>query len=384
MSQHASKKTLCILFVVGTRPELIKVAPVIQQLNALADIDIQVVSSSQQSDLIPAFLATFEISVNYDLKIMSAGQSLNSLLARTIRSLDPVITEVRPSLLVVQGDTTTALAGALAARMQHIPVAHIEAGLRTGDDESPFPEETNRRLISQIASLHCAPTPANRDNLLKEGVDDTQIILTGNPVVNSLNEILKHTHSNTSIENLLEKFKDFRFIVLTCHRRESFGEVMENYFHTLRKFVEQNPDIALVMPVHPNPAVQGTVNKVLADIPRIELIEPLDYPSFIQLLKSAWLVVSDSGGVQEEVATLGKPLLILRNNTERPEIIYSGMARLVGESASALEAALGEAISKSSWINTTGPITNPFGDEQSSARIAKALSDYATRAANPS
>lgn len=365
-----------VMVIVGTRPELIKVAPVVRQLAAHGTVRVTIVSTAQQADLLPAFLGLLGAKVDYDLGVMSAGQSLNELLSKTIAALDPVIAEVEPALILVQGDTTTALAGALAGRMRSVSVAHIEAGLRTGNPANPFPEETNRRLISHIASLHCAPTRRNRDELLLEGIAARDIVVTGNPVVSSLHSALEKPCTCPGLDALLGRLQGLKPIVLTTHRRESFGATLERNLRTLRDFILEHPDTALVAPVHLNPNVKEAIERVLSDSERIFLIEPLDYPCFLRLLQTAWLIVSDSGGVQEEVASLGKPLLVLRSTTERPEAIEAGVARLAGEWPGQLGELLDDREALSQWVDSVEPVANPFGDTQSPARIAQAVAEF--------
>jgi UDP-N-acetylglucosamine 2-epimerase (non-hydrolysing) len=261
------------------------------------------------------------------------------------------------------------MAGALCAFHHQIPVGHVEAGLRSGNVLSPFPEEMNRRLISRLATYHFAPTEHNRQTLLAEGVADASIFVTGNPVVDSLHGILGSRHSD-SLGKTLERTSGFRRLVLTTHRRESLGDVMRANLAVLRDFVEARDDVALIFPVHPNPSVVDAARKVLSDHPRIHLIDPLDYPDFIHLLSEAWLIVSDSGGVQEEAPTLGKPVLVIRENTERPEAVEAGFSRLVGGSPQTLAAMLEEADTKGSWITTLSAAENPFGRGDSGERIA--------------
>ncbi len=365
-----------IMMIAGTRPELIKVAPVVSELACYDDIRVVIVSTAQQADLLPAFLDLLDTEVDYCLNVMSAGQSLNALLAKTVAALDPVIAKVQPALIVVQGDTTSALAGALAGRMRGIPLAHIEAGLRTGDADNPFPEETNRRLISHMASLHCAPTRRNRAELVREGIAPRDIVVTGNPVVSSLQNALQDASSSLALEGVFARLEGLKPIVLTTHRRESFGVTLDRNLRTLRAFVLKHPETALIVPMHPNPNVKETVTRILSDTDRVALIDPLDYASFLHLIQRAWLVVSDSGGIQEEVASLGKALLVLRSVTERPEAIDAGVARLAGEWPSQLEALLEDWDGLKSWVKSVKPIPNPFGDQRSATRIAQAFADY--------
>ncbi|MGD1876692.1 MAG: non-hydrolyzing UDP-N-acetylglucosamine 2-epimerase [Kiloniellaceae bacterium] len=365
-----------VMIVAGTRPEMIKIAPIVRELASRGELPVTVVSTAQQADLIPAFLPLIGMTVDCRLNVMSPGQSLNNLLAKAITALDPVIERGAPDLVVVQGDTISALAGALAASMRGIPVAHIEAGLRTGDRGNPFPEENNRRLIAQVTALHCAPTRGNRDALLAEGIAERCIAVTGNPIVASLHDTLRQCRPGPEVCDLLARLEGLKPVVLTTHRRESLGPVLTRNLRAVRTFVQAHRDVALIAPVHLNPNVKQTIEAELAGVERVHLIAPLDYPSFLHLLRSAWLVVSDSGGVQEEVASLGKPLLILRSKTERPEVVACGVAKMAGEWPGQFAELLGDRPALESWIATVAATRSPFGDEQSPARIADAITAF--------
>lgn len=364
------------MVIFGTRPEVIKLAPVLRALRQRPGVRVVTVATSQQADLLPPFLRSFAIQVDHDLNAMVPGQSLNQLLARIAGALDPVLRSAAPDLAVVQGDTTSALAGALAARLRHVPVAHVEAGLRSGDVDNPYPEEINRTLITHMAALHCAPTQGNVDTLVGEGIDPAAIVLTGNPVVDSLEEIRAHNGHTDAIDSLMRDVAGKRMVLLTNHRRESFGTVMVENLRVIRAFIERHDDLALVFPVHPNPSVQAAVDQVMAGAPPVHLLKPLDYPDFLHLFKRAWLVLSDSGGVQEEAPTIGKPVLVMRKVTERPEAITCGIARLAGTSPAHLAAELDEAVADGSWVASIGPIANPFGDGHAGERIADAIVDF--------
>jgi len=366
-----------ILNLFGTRPEAIKFAPVIRALEKRGDTFNAVnVISSQHTDLLHTFVTDFGIQVHHDLKVMRPNQHPSQILSSILTTLDPILCGEEPDAILVQGDTTTALAGALAGFHRKIAVGHIEAGLRSGNISSPFPEEMNRQLISRIASLHFAATQDNQQCLIQEGVDKNKIILTGNPVIDSLNSVLESTETSAKLLDNLAKYQGMRIIVLTTHRRESFGARMLENLAVLREFIGQHDDLALVFPVHPNPSVRKAAIKVFEGVPRIELIDPLNYPDFLHLLSSAWLIVSDSGGVQEEAPTLGKPLLVLRGNTERPESIQAGIAKLVGESPSRLKALLNEAIEEDSWACHVRDIPNPYGQGDAGERIVLALEQH--------
>lgn len=363
---------LKVLVLFGTRPELIKLAPVIAELRLQKCRPI-VVSSSQHKGLLAPFLKSLNVDVDVDLDVMKADQSPNDVLSNVIAGLDRILVEEMPDVVLVQGDTTTTLAGALAAFNRKIPVGHVEAGLRSGDISSPFPEEANRRLITQIAAFNFAATEQNRQNLLADGVSDRQIFVTGNTVVDALNSMLQHLRVSDAITDLISETAGQRRILLTTHRRESFGDAMSKNLEVLARFVERHDDVSLIFPVHPNPNVRRATEAILAGRDRVHLLEPLDHSDFLALMKASWLVVSDSGGVQEEAPSLGKPLLVLRENTERPEGIAAGVSKLVGSDPARLQELLEENHSDPAWIDSVRQIPNPFGDGTASRRIVEAL-----------
>ena len=365
-------KTILILF--GTRPEIIKLAPVIRALEARNGLWRTVnISSSQHTDLLYPFARRLAVRIDHDLGVMRPDQAPNEVLARVLAGLDPLLVSERPDLLLVQGDTTTALAGAIAAFHRKVPVGHVEAGLRSGDVLNPFPEEMNRRLVTRIARFHFAATEANANLLRAEGIPNTSIVVTGNPVVDSLQAIRSGHEPSAKLKEALAPLAGLRLIALTTHRRESFGDAMRSHLQVLRRFVEHHANLALVFPVHPNPAVRAAADSVLSGAPRVLRLDPLDYSDFIHLLSRAWLIVSDSGGVQEEAPTLGKPLLVLRENTERQEVLHCGVGRLVGNSPTRLEALLEEALVDAAWFERARTVPNPFGTGDSGPRIASAI-----------
>ena len=367
----SSKHRVLTLF--GTRPEVIKLAPVIRALEARPDRFAAVnVSSSQHTDLLHPLVRSFGLGLHHDLQVMQPNQTLSSLSARVLSALDPVLLAERPDVVMVQGDTTTALAGAMAAFHRGIPVGHVEAGLRSGDPTSPFPEEMNRRLITRVASWHFAATSDNRANLLAEGVPASRVFVTGNTVVDGLLAVLDGAVASAETAELLGKTQGQRRILLTTHRRESFGETMSGNLQVLRRFVAEHEDVCLIFPTHPNPSVSGPAREILGGLPRVHLVPPMAYEQFVVTMSRAWLIVSDSGGVQEEAPTLGKPLLVLRANTERPEAVAAGCARLVGR-PELLAAALDEAGRPDSWTHGVKAIRNPFGDGTAAAQIVAAL-----------
>jgi len=363
-----------ILTIFGTRPEIIKLAPVIQQLDdcgkSLRTVNV---TSAQHTELLYPFVRLFGIRIDEDLQIMEPNQTPNQVCSRVLAALDPILAREKPDMILVQGDTTTAMSGALAGFHQRIPVAHVEAGLRTGDTYNPYPEEMNRRIITRLASFHFAATARNRDTLLSEGVPHKSIFVTGNPVLDSLKTILESSTTTPVLKEVLKATQRLRRIIVTTHRRESFGPVMAENLRVLRSFIDRYEDMGLIFPVHPNPAVFGLATSILGGHPRIHLIQPLTYEDFIVLLSHAWLIVSDSGGIQEEVPTLRKPLLVLRKNTERPEAVESGVARLVGGSPERLRVMLEEVRQDGSWANEIGKIANPFGEGDSGKRIAQLI-----------
>lgn len=360
--------------VFGTRPEAIKLMPVLREMQARAsDFTPIAIVTSQHTDLLEPLLELFHIRPDHRLGVMRPGQTLDQLLGRLMMALDTTLDECKPDVILVQGDTTSALAGALAAHHRQIPLVHVEAGLRSGARYNPFPEEMNRRLITQLATLHMAATEGNVRALLAEGVERRHIVRSGNPVIDALNTVIASTEPSAELDRLLRPLAGKKLIVVTSHRRESFGETMRANLETLRDFVLRREDTALVMLVHPNPEVQKACSAIARDHARIRLLPPMIYPDFLHLLKACWLIVSDSGGVQEEAPTLGKALLVLRKNTERPEVLESGCARLVGGDLLALAAMLEEAYSDGRWVDSVRSKPNPFGDGRAACRIADAV-----------
>lgn len=359
-----------IALVFGTRPEAIKMAPVYHELKN-AGLNVKVLLTGQHKEMVYQVLNLFEIKPDYDLNVMKRGQDLPELTSRLIKKIDKVIKSEKFDYILVQGDTTSAFAGALVGYYNQIPVGHIEAGLRTGNIFSPFPEEGNRKLIGNIVDIHFAPTVVNSKNLLKEGYCSSKIIETGNTVIDALYWIKQNKSSD--LEKIKEKYNihDKKYILMTMHRRENWGEPMENVLKGVRKYLEKNKDLYLVFPMHLNPLVRECVNKVLDGFERKILINPLDYLEFIAVMDGAHYIMTDSGGVQEEAPSLGKPTLVLRDTTERPEAIEAGTAKLIGTSVEdvydymrLLEGNLYQAMSKAN---------NPYGDGKTSKKILNYL-----------
>lgn len=361
-----------VLFCLGTRPEMIKMAPLIHEVRRQGGHAV-FVNSGQHADLLTPLFDLFDLQPDHDLAAMSPGQSLNTLGAKIIERLDPILEQEKPDYVIVQGDTATAVAGAMAAFNRKIPVGHVEAGLRSGNPLSPFPEEMNRRLVSQIATLHFAATEHNRATLLAEGIPAHSIHVTGNTVVDALFQTLASTQPGPAVHSLRDQVKGRKLVLLTTHRRENFGDTMRTHLRTLRAFTQAHPDLCVVFPVHPNPAVKEAAVQELMGCDQVILTAPMGYADFVHLLSDAWLLVSDSGGIQEEAASLGKPILVLRENTERPEGVHAGVARLVGERAHDLAPLLEEAVADTAWFDHARSITQVFGDGTAAQKITALL-----------
>lgn len=356
--------------IFGTRPEAIKMAPVYHELKN-NNIEVKVVVTGQHKEMLYQVLELFEIKPDYDLKIMKQGQGLSELTGRLMIELDKIVKKEKFDYILVQGDTTSVLTGALTAFYNQIPVGHIEAGLRTGNIYSPFPEEANRKLVGTITDMHFAPTDINVENLLKENYPKEKILKCGNTVIDALYWVKKNKSDN--LDEIRKKYKvdNKKYILLTMHRRENWGKPMEETLKAVKEYLEKHSDIYLVFPMHLNPLVREIAHKILDDFDRKILIEPLEYLEFIALMDGAHYIMTDSGGVQEEAPSLGKPTLVLRDTTERPEAIIAGTAKLTGTKYSevikdmeALEGELYEKMSKAS---------NPYGDGKTSERIRKYL-----------
>jgi UDP-N-acetylglucosamine 2-epimerase (non-hydrolysing) len=357
-----------VLIVIGTRPEGIKLAPVISALTARADdgIETRVALTGQHSTLMDQVLDVFGIPVEWDLDIMRDGQSLFDVTRDCLDGLRGVLDAYRPDLVVVQGDTASAFVGGLAGFLQRTRIAHVEAGLRSGDRWRPWPEEIFRRLTDVVTDMHLAPTPMAREHLLRENVEESSIHVTGNTVVDALLDIAKRPHEPQN-EALAEVLRgDRRLILVTAHRRESFGEPLREAFGALRRLMEETTDCTLLYPVHPNPNVQAAA-AVLQDHPRIVLTQPLDYLDLVLALKHATLVITDSGGIQEEAPTFGAPVLVMRDVTERPEAVMAGAAELVGTNATRILDASRRALANRAKREAGA---SPYGDGRAGDRIA--------------
>jgi UDP-N-acetylglucosamine 2-epimerase (non-hydrolysing) len=350
-------------------------APVVLELAARPRVDCSVAVTAQHREMLDEALDLFGILPDHDLDLMTAGQTPSQVASRVLGEMDGLLTKSEPDWVLVQGDTTTAMSVALGAFHAGVRVAHVEAGLRTNDRRQPFPEEVNRRCVSMVADLHFAPTHAARANLLAEGVDDSDVIVTGNTVVDAVVDVARRPFdaAGTPLEGLSEG--DGRLVVLTAHRRESFGPPMREALEAVRALTARFDDVRVVYPVHPNPEVRSLALDVLGDVERVHLVPPLDYRSFIWLLSHARLVLTDSGGIQEEAPSFGVPVLVLRDVTERPEAVEAGTARLVGTTADRIVSAASELLDNTAAYEAMATASNPYGDGRARIRIADAIED---------
>jgi len=363
-----------VLTVFGTRPEAIKLAPVIKEMGNYPNrICSLTVSTGQHRQMLDQVLDFFEIEPDFDLKIMAPNQKLSQVVMRSLVKLEEIIGEVSPDLLLIQGDTTTVFAASLAAYYKKVKVGHIEAGLRSGDKYQPFPEEINRRLADVLTDFYFAPTERSRNNLIKEGVDGENIYVTGNTVIDAL---LKVAERDFEFEHpVLSKidFESKKVILVTAHRRESFGESLRDICRALRELAERRRDLEIIFPVHLNPHVQNIAKEELFGLDNLHLIKPLDYITFVNLMKRCYFILTDSGGIQEEAPSLDKPILVMRDKTERPEAVDAGAAKLVGTQREAIIREALRLLEDASGYESMARIENPFGDGMASKRIVEVI-----------
>ncbi|NLL81744.1 MAG: UDP-N-acetylglucosamine 2-epimerase (non-hydrolyzing) [Tissierellia bacterium] len=363
-------KVMCVF---GTRPEAIKMAPIVKVLKKEPEIETIVCVTAQHREMLDQVLSLFNIVPDYDLNIFKSGQSLTEITTKAIIGLEEVIIKEKPDVLLVQGDTTTVFAGALAAFYQKVKIGHVEAGLRSGNLYSPYPEEANRKLTGILANYHFAPTERNRQNLLKEDYPEEDIFITGNTVIDALQYAIKEDYT-FNIQELNDiDYESKNVILLTSHRRENIGKPMENIFSAISDIVKKYEDVEVVFPMHLNPKVRDVAYKVFGDNSRIHLIEPLDYEPFTNLMAKCHIIVTDSGGLQEEAPTLGKPVLVVREETERPEGVEAGTAKLVGTSYDSLYENLDLLLSNEAEYDKMAKAVNPYGDGKASERIVEIL-----------
>jgi UDP-N-acetylglucosamine 2-epimerase (non-hydrolysing) len=368
---------LKIMTVFGTRPEAIKMAPVVKELNNNDQIDCIVTVTAQHREMLDQVLELFKISTNYDLDIMKDRQTLGGVTRRVLSGLENVLIKEEPDLILVHGDTTTTFVASLPAFYQQIKVGHVEAGLRTYNKYSPFPEEINRQLTGRLADLNFAPTSLAKENLLTENIDEQKIFVTGNTVIDALLDTVKEEyHFNNQILNNID-FNKKKIILLTAHRRENLGQNMESIFSAVNEVLKESKDAEVIFPVHLNPAVREIAAKHFSENKRVHLIEPLDYEPFANLMNLSHLVLTDSGGIQEEAPSLGKPVLVLRDTTERPEAIKMGTVKKVGTDYNQIKEQTLKLLNDDNYYNQMSNAVNPYGDGKASKRIlSKILFDY--------
>lgn len=369
-----------VLTIIGTRPEGIKLAPLVLELQQRPqDFESVVCVTGQHREMLDQVLKAFSINPDHDLNLMAPNQSLSQVTARATAGLDEVFSQVQPDVALVQGDTTTVLCGALVGHYHKVTVGHIEAGLRTGNKFSPFPEEMNRRIVGRLADLHFSPTQHAQHALLDEGVDPDSVFVTGNTVIDALLLTRDRVTNETPVDAqpIRKLLSSEKTVLVTGHRRESHGQGFENICQAIRQVADEQTDTSFVYPVHLNPNVQEPVNRILAGHDRIHLVKPLSYEPFVWLMNQATVVLTDSGGVQEEAPSLGKPVLVMRDTTERPEGVHAGNAKLVGTSVEKIVTELTTLLTDSDARETMARIENPYGDGTASKQVADVLAQHA-------
>lgn len=370
-----------VLTVFGTRPEAIKMAPLVKALAATAGIDARVCVTAQHREMLDQVLSLFEITPEYDLNIMKPGQDLTDVTTAILQQLKPVLQDFKPDLVLVHGDTATTLATSLAAYYQQIAVGHVEAGLRTGNIYSPWPEEANRKLTGALASLHFAPTATSAANLNREGINPATIHITGNTVIDALLSVVDKVKTDSDLQTTFaERFaflpKESQIILVTGHRRESFGGGFERICEALAQIAQRYPDCQIVYPVHLNPNVREPVNRLLANTSNIHLIEPLDYLPFVYLMERSHIILTDSGGIQEEAPSLAKPVLVMRDTTERPEAVAAGTVKLVGTGVAKIVSEVSTLLDDAQAYQAMAFAHNPYGDGKACQRIVDIIKQF--------
>jgi UDP-N-acetylglucosamine 2-epimerase (non-hydrolysing) len=373
-----------VLIVFGTRPEAIKMAPLVKEFQKNQEsFETKICVTAQHRTMLDQVLDLFQITPDYDLNIMKPGQGLYNVTSSILLKIKPILESFNPDVVLVHGDTTTTFATSLAAYYQKIKIGHVEAGLRTGDLYSPWPEEGNRKLTGVMANYHFSPTETSKKNLLNEGVDESKIMVTGNTVIDALQLVVRNIDNNEYLRSKIEKtifqsgFKElgFKFILVTGHRRENFGQGFLNICEALKVLAKNNPDISILYPVHLNPNVRKPVNDLLSSVSNIKLVEPFQYEEFIYLMSKAYLILTDSGGIQEEAPSLGKPVLLMRDATERPEAVEMGTVKLVGSDQNNIVKEVQNLLDDSSEYQRMSKAHNPYGDGNASKKILKILRD---------
>lgn len=362
-------KKIRVMTIFGTRPEAIKMAPLVKELEKREEIESVVCVTAQHRQMLDQVLETFNITPDYDLNIMKQGQTLVDITTKALQSLSEVISQVKPNIVLVHGDTTTTLSGSLAAFYNQVAVGHVEAGLRTYDKYSPFPEEVNRQVTGVIADMHFAPTEVSKNNLLKEGKKEETIYVTGNTAIDALKTTVKDDYYHP----ILDKIGNDKIILLTAHRRENLGKPMKNMFRAIKRIVEEFDGIQVIYPVHLNPLVRQAADEVLGDNDKVHLIEPLEVLDFHNFLNKSYIIMTDSGGIQEEAPSLGKPVLVLRDTTERPEGVSAGTLRLAGTDEDVIYDLTKLLLTNKDEYNKMSKSSNPYGDGMSSKYIVDAI-----------
>ena len=362
-----------VMSIFGTRPEAIKMAPLVKELEKRKEIESIVCVTAQHREMLDQVLNTFDIKPDYDLNIMKQGQSLADVTTRALVGLEEVIKEVKPDIVLVHGDTTTTFAGALAAFYNQVAIGHVEAGLRTYDKYSPYPEEMNRQMVDRLSDMYFAPTEISKDNLLKENIDESKIYITGNTAIDAMSTTVdeNYTHPELDWINAGE-----RMILLTAHRRENLGEPMRHIFRAIKRVVDEFSDVKVIYPIHMNPKVREVANEVFGDADRVKLIEPLEVFDFHNFQNKSYIILTDSGGIQEEAPSLGKPVLVLRDTTERPEGIKAGTLKLVGTDEDVIYEETKKLLLDKKEYEKMSKASNPYGDGHASERIVDAIIQY--------
>lgn len=359
-----------VMSIFGTRPEAIKMAPLVKELERRKEIESIVCVTAQHRQMLDQVLETFNIKPDYDLNIMKQGQSLSEITSRALTGLESVIKDVKPDIVLVHGDTTTTFAGALATFYNQVAIGHVEAGLRTYDKYSPFPEEMNRQMVDCMTDLYFAPTTISKENLLKEDIQEEKIFVTGNTAIDAMSTTVKNDYTHPELEWIKPNEK---MILLTAHRRENLDEPMRHIFKAIRRIVDEFDDVKVIYPIHLNPLVRNVANEVFAGCDKVKLIEPLEVFDFHNFQNKSYIILTDSGGIQEEAPSLGKPVLVLRDTTERPEGISAGTLKLVGTDEETIYAETKKLLTDNKEYEKMSHASNPYGDGHASERIVDAI-----------
>lgn len=359
-----------VMSIFGTRPEAIKMAPLVKELESRNEIESIVCVTAQHREMLDQVLDIFDIKPDYDLNIMKQGQTLGEVTTRALNGLEEVIKEVKPDIVLVHGDTTTTFAGSLAAFYNQVAIGHVEAGLRTNDKYSPFPEEMNRQMVDCMTDMYFAPTELSKANLLKENIDEDKIYVTGNTVIDAMSTTVDDNYTHPELDWIKD---NERMILLTAHRRENLGEPMRHIFRGIKKALDEIPDVKVIYPIHMNPKVREVANEVFAECDRVKMIEPLEVFDFHNFQNKSYIILTDSGGIQEEAPSLGKPVLVLRDTTERPEGIEAGTLKLVGTNEEAIYKETVKLLNDKKEYDKMSKASNPYGDGKASKRIVDAI-----------